>query len=129
MKVLTKLKSFLLTILAIGIVTIVPHTGIIPLPFGYVIPIVLFVWIYLKLNKENFASIGFSFKTVSWKSLAMGAITGLLLFLFLVFIFFPLLQYAVNLPESKVDFYEQIKGNTAFYLFLTAAISVNAFTN
>ncbi|MBX9783185.1 MAG: CPBP family intramembrane metalloprotease [Chitinophagaceae bacterium] len=115
---LTTFKSFVLTILAIGIVTIVPHTGIIPFPFGYVIPVLLFIWLYLKFNKENFQSIGFDFKTVSWKSFLIGAITGLLLFLFMVFVFFPLLKYAVHLPESRIDFYEQLKGNTAFYLFL-----------
>jgi membrane protease YdiL (CAAX protease family) len=115
---LTKIKSILLTILAIGVVTIIPHIGMIPLPFGYVIPMLLFIWIYLKFNKENFASIGFSFKNVSLRSFAIGAITGLLLFLFLVFIFFPLLNYAIKLPESRIDFYEQLKGNTAFYLFL-----------
>lgn len=111
-------KNVFLTTLAIGIVTVLPHLEIIPLPFAYVIPIFLFIWLYLKFNKENFSSLGFSFKIFSLKSFLIGTISGVLIFSFLHFIFFPLLQYIVELPDSKVELYDNLKGNTGLYVFL-----------
>lgn len=111
-------KNLSLTALAICIVTILPHLGIIPLPFGYVIPILLFIWQYLKFHKENFSTLGFGFKKFSLKSFLIGTITGVLFFSFLYFVFFPLLQYIVELPDTKVELYDNLKGNTGLYLFL-----------
>lgn len=118
MYVTLSFKNILFTILAICIVTILPHLNILPFSFGYVIPIILFIWLYLKYNKENFTSIGFSFKTFSLKCILIGTITGVLIFSFLYFIFFPLLQYIVELPDSNVELYDNLKGNTGLYLFL-----------
>ena len=112
------LKNILLTTLAICIVLIIPHLELIPLPFGYVIPMLLFIWLYLKFNKERFSSLGFNFKAFSLKSFLIGTLTGVLIFSFLYFIFFPLLQYIVELPDSKVDLYDKLKGNTGLYVFL-----------
>jgi membrane protease YdiL (CAAX protease family) len=111
-------KNIILSTLAIGIVTVIPHLEIIPLPFGYVIPILLFIWLHLKFNKENFSSLGFSFKIFSLKSFLVGTISGVLIFSFLYFIFFPLLQYIIELPDSKVELYDNLKGNTGLYVFL-----------
>lgn len=118
MRVSINFKSILLTTLAVCIVTILPHLGIIPLPFGYVIPIILFIWFYLKFNKENFSSIGFNFKRFSLNALLIGTLTGLLIFAFLYLIFFPLFQYLVDLPDTKVELYDNLKGNTGLYIFL-----------
>jgi membrane protease YdiL (CAAX protease family) len=113
-------KTILFSLIAICIVTILPHLNIIPLPFGYVIPILFFIWLYLKFNKENFNTLGFSFKAFSLKSFLIGTIAGVLIFSFLYFIFFPLLQYIVELPDAKVELYDNLKGNTGLYLFLLA---------
>jgi membrane protease YdiL (CAAX protease family) len=115
-----KLKSIniILTLLAIGVVTILPQFGLIPVPFGYSIPILVFIGLYLKRSQENFASIGFSFRSFTKKALITGTATGILLFLFLHFAFFPLLNLLVQLPETDVAMYRQLKGNTPFYIFL-----------
>lgn len=111
-------KNIFLFTLAICIVTILPHLGIIPLPFGYVIPVLLFIWQYLKFNKENFSSLGFNYKTFSLKCFLTGTISGVLIFCFLYFIFFPLLQYVVELPDTRVELYDNLRGNTGLYVFL-----------
>lgn len=111
-------KNIFLTILAICLVTILPHFGIIPLPFGYVVPILLFIWLFLKYNKENFSSIGFSFKAFTLRCFLIGTITGVSIFSFLYFVFFPLLQYIVDIPDTRVELYDSLKGNTGLYLFL-----------
>jgi membrane protease YdiL (CAAX protease family) len=114
----TNLKNIILTALAICVVTILPHLEIIPLPFGYVIPILLFIWLYLKFDKKNFSSLGFSFKTFNLKSFLIGTIAGVLIFSFLYFIFFPLLNYIVELPDTNVELYDNLKANTGLYIFL-----------
>lgn len=111
-------KNILFSLLAICIVTILPHLNIIPLPFGYVIPILLFIWLYLKFNKENFHSLGFSFETFNLRCFLMGTVSGVFIFSFLYFIFFPLLQYIIVLPDTKVELYDNLKGNTGLFLFL-----------
>ncbi len=112
------LKNISSTFIAICIVTILPHTGIIPLPFGYVIPIFLFIWFYLKSKNVKFSSIGLVFKPFSIKPLAHGALAAILTFGFINYIFFPLLKCIIEFPPTEVEFYKQIKGNTPFYLFL-----------
>jgi hypothetical protein len=42
-----KIKEILIIVFAIAFVVLIPHTGIIPLPFGYSIPVLLFVWLFL----------------------------------------------------------------------------------
>lgn len=111
-------KFLLSTTLAICLVTLLPHLGIVPFPFGYVIPVTLVIWLYLKFNKENFSDLGISYKTLSLKSLATGVFAGLLIFALINFIIFPILKLLINLPVAKIELYDQIKGNTNFYLFL-----------
>lgn len=113
-----QLKNILLSILAICVVTTVPHLGLIPLPFGYCIPMLLVVWLHLKYNKENFSTIGFSIKAFHIKSFVVGAIAAILIFSFLYFVFFPLLEIIVKLEDVDVDLYKQIRGNTGFYIFI-----------
>ncbi len=56
------LTDSLLAILVIVFVVLFPHFGVIPIPFGYTIPILIVIWLTLKRTKENFESVGFSFR-------------------------------------------------------------------
>ncbi len=117
---MTSLKEILLVLSAIIIVLLIPHSGIIPLPFGYSIPILIFVWFFLKRYKENFTSIGFSFKRFEIKAVFTGTLTAILLFAFLNWIFFPLVGKIVDIPPAELGDIAKIRGNTGFYIFLLA---------
>ncbi len=114
------IKEIFLSLLAITIVLLVPHSGIIPLPFGYAIPILIFIWLFLKSGKETFDGIGFSFKRFEIKAAILGSIAGIALFSFLNWVFFPLLQKIIDLPPANLDDFAKIRGNTGFYIFLIA---------
>lgn len=103
---------------SIAVVTLFPHAALIPIPFGYVLPVVVFIWLYLHWQKEKFSSIGFRWSDFGLKPLWVGALTGLLIFCFLNYIFFPLLNIWVHFPDEPVALYEQLKGNTGLYVFL-----------
>ncbi len=117
---MTSLKEILLSLFAILIVLLVPHSGIIPLPFGYSIPILIFVWLFLKQYKENFAGIGFSFKRFEIRSVLIGTLAGILIYSFLNWVFFPVLEKFIALPPADLGDFAKIKGNTGFYIFLLA---------
>lgn len=113
-----KTKEIGITLLAIAFVVLFPHSGLIPVPFGYAIPVLLLVWLFLKLYRENFATIGFSFKSFEIKALFTGMITAILLFAFLNRVFFPLLEKLVAIPPADLGDIAGIRGNTGFYIFL-----------
>jgi membrane protease YdiL (CAAX protease family) len=113
-------KEIFFTLIAIAFVVLIPHSGIVPLPFGYSIPVLIFVWLYLKRTKENFDSIGFSFKRFELNSVFKGTITAILLFSFLNWAFFPLLERIVDLPPADLGDFARMRGNTGFYIFILA---------
>lgn len=112
------LKEIVFSIIAIIIVVIVPHSGIIPIAFGYSIPILIFIWLFLKRQKENFESLGFSFKRFGIKPILIGVLSGIVIFSFLTWIFFPLLEKVTDLAPVNLGDFAKLKGNTGFYIFL-----------
>lgn len=112
------IKQILFPLIAIALVVLIPHSGIIPLPFGYSIPVLIFIWLYLKLSKENFASLGFSFKQIEIKPLLIGTVTAVLLFSFLSLVFFPLLDKIINIPSPDLGDIARIRGNPGFFIFI-----------
>ena len=112
------LKNPLLALVAIAFVTLFPHTGLIPVPFGYTVPVLLVIWWYLKATGHPFSHTGFRFRDLTGKAVLIGAVAGLLIFLFLSKVFFPLLSQVVSLPATQVEMYDQLRGNTGFYIFL-----------
>lgn len=115
-----KAKEFLLSILSICIVTILPHFDLIPVPFGYCIPVILLIWLYLKYNGERFSDIGFRLKSLSFKSFLVGSLAAIGILLFLQFVFFPALEYFIKLQHTDVELYRKLKDNTGFYIFIMA---------
>ncbi len=108
----------LLTLLVLLFVLLFPHTGLIPIPFGYTIPVLLVIWLYLKRTGHPFSHTGFRFRDLTGKAILTGTMAGVLIFLFLSKVFFPLLSQWVSLPATQVDMYDQLRGNTGFYIFL-----------
>lgn len=113
-------EEILLALFAIAFVVLIPHSGVIPIPFGYSIPVLIFIWLFLKRSKENFSSIGFSFKRFEVKSVLIGTVTAILLFSFLNWVFFPLLEKIIQLPPANLGDIAKVKGNTGFYIFILA---------
>ena len=105
--------------LAIGLVVILPHIGVFP-NFMYCLPILVFVWLYLKYFDEGFRDIGFSFKAFKIRSLLIGIAAGLILFAFSQLVLFPLLGTMINLDETEVGLYDFIKESKTNYLFVLA---------
>src|SRR5437762_12383916 len=89
MKQQISFNEIFLTILAIAFVFLFPQFALLPLPFFYIIPVLLVVWLFLKRTKENFTNLGFSFKRFELRSIFIGAIAAVVLFLFLNYAFFP----------------------------------------
>ena len=111
------MKNILISLIAISLVVILPHTGIIP-NFGYSIPILLFIWLYLKYFGEKFSDIGFSFKRFKPKSILVGSLAAGLIFCFMQFIFFPVLEYFVVFEDTDVELYNFIRENKWNYVFI-----------
>lgn len=111
-------KEILFSLTAIIIVLLVPHSGIIPVPFGYSIPILVFVWFFLKRRHENFTTIGFSFKRFEVRSALVGALAGILIFSFLTWAFFPLLEKIITLPKVELGDFLKIREDTGFFVFI-----------
>lgn len=95
-----------------------PHTGLIPLPFGYCILVLLLIWLALRRRKERFADIGFAGSKLSVKAAIAGCIAGVLLFVFLQYCFFPLLSKLVYLPKANLHDFDNIRHHLANYLFI-----------
>lgn len=113
-----KIKEIFIALFSIAFVVVIPHTGLIPLPFGYCIPVLLFAWLVLKISGESFSDTGFSKKGLSARALVTGIIAAIVLFAFLIVVFFPLLRSFTSLPPVHLGDIAGIKGNTGFYLFL-----------
>ena len=113
-----RVKRILITILTIIIVTVLPQLGLIPIPFAYSIPILLIIWIYLKSKNENFRNIGFSWKLLSLKSIITGCLSAVLIFLFIQFIFFPIIESFIDFDDVEVDLYDKIKESKEFFIFI-----------
>lgn len=110
----------LLTIFTVLFAILFPHFGLIPLPFGYVLPVLLLIWGVLKYSNETFASIGFSFGRFEWKAVWLGAVGAVLLFVFLKYVFAPLLNSIIKIPAANLEDFAFIKGNLAGLLLVSS---------
>lgn len=105
------------TIIAIAFVFVLPHLGWFP-AFTYVIPVLLFTWLYLQRTNENFASIGFSAGRFEWRAAYTGIVAGAGLFCFLQLVFFPLLSSVIPLEPANLQDFNTIRHNTGMYIFV-----------
>lgn len=116
-----KLKPLhtLLSLIAIAIVVVVPHLGLIP-NFGYSIPILLFVWVCLKLSGERFADIGFRPKSFRLKAALIGAVSAVAILSIMQLLVLPALDYIFEFDPIELSLHEFLKANPAQFLFIIA---------
>lgn len=98
-------------------IVVFPHIGLIPL-FGYSIPILIIVWLYLKKYDEKFSDIGFSFKSFRLKSLVVSSIAAVLIVSFMQLVFFPILEQFMTFEDTDVELYDFITKNKWNYIFM-----------
>lgn len=115
----TKPKT-LFTVFTILFIAIFPHLGLVNFfPMFYTVPVLLLVWVNLKVNKETFSDINFRFKDISFKSLLIGILASILIYIFMRNIFFPFLELFVTFQESDFSLYDDLRQKgTAHYLFI-----------
>ena len=114
-------KEVVLIIFAISFVFLFPHFGILPVPFLYVLPVLLVVWWFLRRSGENFTDIGFDFKRFEIKSIFIGAASAIALFVFLQYVFFPLLSTIINLHPANLEDFKNIKHHPFNFIFILIA--------
>lgn len=112
------LQKTLISLIIIGIAIVLPHSGIIPVPFVYSIPILLIIWLYLRCVGEDFANLGFRLKSFRVKSALIGILFAIAFVTFSQLLLFPLLEHFMEFEEVEVELYNKLKGNTSFYLFI-----------
>ncbi len=103
---------------AIALVFLLPHFALLPIPFWYAVPVLIFVWLFLKRKNENFTDLGFSIRQFNWSAPVWGAICAVLLVLFLEFLFFPLLHTIVHLPPADLADFQSIRHHPGAFAFI-----------
>jgi len=116
-----KAASIAITLLAVAFVFLLPHFGLIAFPFYYVIPVLLFIWLYLTISNETFADIGFSFGSFQWKAVVTGLVTAVILFLFMEYIFFPFLNKIAHVRPANLSDFKNIRHHFFNYTFILIA--------
>jgi hypothetical protein len=109
---------FLLSAFTMVFALLFPHSGIIPISFGYAIPVLVLIWMTLKYTGESFKSIGFNFKKFESQAVLSGVVFAILLFGFLAYVFIPILQNILKLPKTKLDDFAFLKGNIPGLTFM-----------
>jgi membrane protease YdiL (CAAX protease family) len=109
MSLKTTRKLIILEIVVFVMIVILDAVEFLPITQTiYLIPL---IWLSLKLQKDNFKSIGFKVGRIPlWKSVAIGLILGIILELFAVYVTTPLLGQFTGAEPDLTDF-RGIEGN------------------
>lgn len=98
---------------------LLPH--FVPLPFNsYSLIIIIVVWLYLKYDRTSFSEIGFSLSKFKAQAILYGIVTAILILTFLQLVFFPVIETIISFPETDVEMYNKLPGNTSFYIIMLA---------
>ncbi|MGC4035600.1 MAG: type II CAAX endopeptidase family protein [Chitinophagaceae bacterium] len=112
------MKQILLTLIGVLVIFFIPHFSFLPIPFFYAIPVLLITWLLLKVNGDNFSTIGFSFRRFKPDAILAGAIIAMLLFIFLNYFFFPALNKLIRLPQTNLNDFKSVRHNPGMYIFI-----------
>lgn len=114
------LPKTLFTLFTILFIAVFPQLGLVTFfPMLYTIPVILLIGLNLKINKERFSDINFRFKDCSFKSLYIGIIGAVLIYVFMRCVFFPILEIFVNFQDADVSLYNDLREKgTVYYIFI-----------
>jgi membrane protease YdiL (CAAX protease family) len=107
----------LLRIVVILIAVLLPHY--LPLPFNlYSLIIIAIVWLFLKYDRTSFTDIGFSISRFKKQALLYGVLVAFLIVGFTQLVSLPLIDLFFTFPETQVEMYDKLDGNTGFYIIM-----------
>ncbi len=107
----------LVRIFLILTVVILPH--VLPLPFfSFSIIVIASIWLFLKYDRSGFADLGFSLSRFKKKAVLYGTLTAIAVVAITQFVTFPLIDLVFDFPDTEVDLYNELEGNTGFYLMM-----------
>lgn len=118
----------IISLLIIAFAFFFPHYGGFPF-FSYAAIVLIIVWLFLKyFTGESFKDIFFSFKNFQLRSIWLGAITAVILFVVLQYAIIPLLEKLFPSQKINLHDYDFIKGDLLNYiLVMVAALVVGGF--
>ncbi len=105
-----------------------PHYGGFPF-FSYAIIVLIIVWLFLKyVTDKNFEDIFFRFKNFRSRSIWLGAVAAVILFVILQYVVMPLVEKILPGPKIDLHDFDFIRGNLVNYiLVMVAALVVGGF--
>lgn len=107
-----------LDIIVIAFCWLFPRIGLLPM-YLYPVFVLFVVWLYLRVYKENFSSIGFRFKDLSWRSFIIGGLLGLAYAIFTNLVIEPLFKW-LGFAEANLADFNYLKHNITGLLTLLA---------
>lgn len=107
----------ILRLVIILIVVLLPH--FLPLPFNsYSLIIIIIIWGFLKYDRATFSDLGFSLSKFKTQALLYGVLAAVIIVAFSQLIFFPVIELFITFPETEVEMYDKLNGNTGFYIIM-----------
>lgn len=110
------MKQLLLSLSGILLIVFLPHFSGTPM-FVFIPVLLIIIWLLLKSNKESFSNLGFSFNRFTFKAVWVGAVSAIILFAFLQYVFFPVLSKIVPLHQADLSDFSNIRHNPFNYIF------------
>ena len=113
------LRRIFLNALAIAVVVGLPHLGLTP-NFSYSIPILVFVWLFLRSTGESFSDIGLRFRSCTRRAVVTGCLAAAVILGIMQLLVFPVLEYFVEFEPTDIGIHDFARANVAQFLFLVA---------
>ena len=114
------------TVLRIGailVAVLLPH--VLPLPFfSFSLIVLVAVWLFLKYDNTSFSDLGFSLSRFKKQALLYGVLIACVIVAFTQLVSFPIIHWIFEFPETQVDLYDNLRGNTGFYLVMLVMVWV-----
>jgi membrane protease YdiL (CAAX protease family) len=103
-------------IIMIAFVMLFPHYGHLPM-YAYPFVVLGIIWIYLNLNGESFASIGFRFSDLKWQAFYLGGVIGLAYAAFHFWILGPFITH-LGFKSANLSDFNFIRHHFVNYILL-----------
>ena len=117
-----RFKIIVTDILVIAFAILFPHFGGLPM-FAFPFVVLGLIWLYLRLHKQNFSSIGFKFSDINVRAFLIGGSIGIAYAVFAYWVLGPLLEYIGFKPANVSDF-AYLRHNFKSYVSLVILASV-----
>ena len=98
-----------------------PHLGILPM-YAFPVVLLLICWLWLRIQKKNFATIGFKWNQIPARAFITGIMLGIIYFFINYFLIGPSMNKLLHIPKADVsDFYFVRKSFSSYITILVIA--------